>query len=102
MTTDKVYENKEWEYGYRENDPLDGYDPYSNSKILLRASDPQLPEILLPGRQMCHFPLPVPVMSSVVVICAHDRIIPDCIRAAAGGRAIVVREIHFPPDRISM
>ena len=32
VTTDKVYENKEWEYGYRENDPLDGYDPYSNSK----------------------------------------------------------------------
>ena len=32
VTTDKVYENKEWEYGYRECDPLDGYDPYSNSK----------------------------------------------------------------------
>ena len=32
VTTDKVYENKEWEYGYRECDALDGYDPYSNSK----------------------------------------------------------------------
>ena len=32
VTTDKVYENREWEYGYRETDPLDGYDPYSNSK----------------------------------------------------------------------
>ena len=32
ITTDKVYENREWEYGYRECDPLDGYDPYSNSK----------------------------------------------------------------------
>ena len=32
VTTDKVYENKEWEWGYRENEPLDGYDPYSNSK----------------------------------------------------------------------
>ena len=32
VTTDKVYENREWEYGYRECDPLDGYDPYSNSK----------------------------------------------------------------------
>ena len=30
VTTDKVYENREWEYGYRECDPLDGYDPYSN------------------------------------------------------------------------
>ena len=32
VTTDKVYENREWEYGYRECDNLDGYDPYSNSK----------------------------------------------------------------------
>ena len=32
VTTDKVYENREWEYGYRECDPLDGFDPYSNSK----------------------------------------------------------------------
>ena len=32
VTTDKVYLNREWEWGYRENDPLDGYDPYSNSK----------------------------------------------------------------------
>ena len=32
VTTDKVYENREWEWGYRENEPLDGFDPYSNSK----------------------------------------------------------------------
>ena len=32
ITTDKVYRNNEWEWGYRENDYLDGYDPYSNSK----------------------------------------------------------------------
>ena len=32
ITTDKVYHNNEWEWGYREEDPLDGYDPYSNSK----------------------------------------------------------------------
>lgn len=32
VTTDKVYENKEWEWGYREEDVLDGFDPYSNSK----------------------------------------------------------------------
>ena len=32
VTTDKVYENREWCWGYRENEPLDGYDPYSNSK----------------------------------------------------------------------
>lgn len=32
ITTDKCYENKEWHWGYRENDPMGGYDPYSNSK----------------------------------------------------------------------
>ena len=32
VTTDKVYHNREWEWGYRETDPLDGFDPYSNSK----------------------------------------------------------------------
>ena len=32
VTTDKVYQNHEWMWGYRENEPLDGYDPYSNSK----------------------------------------------------------------------
>ena len=32
ITTDKVYQNNEWEWGYRENEPLDGFDPYSNSK----------------------------------------------------------------------
>ena len=34
VTTDKVYDNREWEYGYRETDPLDGYDPYSNCCLL--------------------------------------------------------------------
>jgi CDP-glucose 4,6-dehydratase len=32
VTTDKCYENREWEWGYRENEPMGGYDPYSNSK----------------------------------------------------------------------
>ena len=32
VTTDKCYENKEWVWGYRENEPMGGYDPYSNSK----------------------------------------------------------------------
>jgi len=47
VTTDKVYHNNEWAWGYRENEPLDGYDPYSNSKILFRAGDAQLHQQLL-------------------------------------------------------
>mgnify|MGYP000662386976 FL=1 len=34
VTTDKVYRNNEWCWGYRENEALDGYDPYSNSKVV--------------------------------------------------------------------
>ena len=46
VTTDKVYENREWEYGYSEVDRLDGYDPYSNSKScseLVTHSYPPVP-----------------------------------------------------------
>ena len=38
VTTDKVYKNNEWCWGYREDEPLDGFDPYSNSKKIGRAS----------------------------------------------------------------
>ncbi len=34
VTTDKCYENREWHWGYRENEPMCGYDPYSNSKAV--------------------------------------------------------------------
>ncbi len=81
VTTDKVYENREWEYGYRETDPLDGYDPYSNSKSFF--SD---------GR------VAVSTSRAGNVIgggdFANDRIIPDCIRAAAAGQDIIVRNPH--------
>ena len=36
VTTDKVYKNNEWVYGYKENDPLGGYDPYSSSKAAVK------------------------------------------------------------------
>ena len=42
VTTDKVYQNREWVWGYRENEPLDGYDPYSNSKSCSELCDAQL------------------------------------------------------------
>lgn len=51
VTTDKVYENKEWEWGYREEDVLDGFDPYSNSKSCFGAGYTQLhPALFLPGQ----------------------------------------------------
>lgn len=97
VTTDKVYKNKEWEWGYRENEELDGFDPYSNSK--------SCSELVTHSYERCFFSdhegtfrLPVSTARAGNVIgggdFANDRIIPDCVRAAAAGRDIVVRNPH--------
>lgn len=90
VTTDKVYENKEWEWGYRENEPLDGYDPYSNSK--------SCSELVTHSYKNSFFSDGCVAVSTVRagnVIgggdFAKDRIIPDCVRAAVENREIAVR-----------
>ena len=90
VTTDKVYENKEWVWGYRENEPLDGYDPYSNSK--------SCSELVTHSYVHSFFEnLGVAVSTARAgnVIgggdFAVDRIIPDCVRAAQAGKKIIVR-----------
>ena len=93
VTTDKVYENKEWEYGYRENDPLDGFDPYSNSKSCSElVTHSYQKSFLSQGR------CAVSTSRAGNVIgggdFANDRIIPDCVRAAAAGKDIIVRNPH--------
>lgn len=98
VTTDKVYLNKEWEWGYRENEELNGYDPYSNSKScseLVTSSyknsfmDPNLKKA--DGSR----PAAVSTARAGNVIgggdFAADRIIPDCVRAVLAGREIIVR-----------
>lgn len=93
VTTDKVYENREWEYGYRECDPLDGYDPYSNSK--------SCSELVTHSYQKSFFGdgrCAISTARAGNVIgggdFANDRIIPDCIRAVSKGHAIGVRNPH--------
>lgn len=90
VTTDKVYQNNEWLWGYRENEPLDGYDPYSNSK--------SCSELVTHSYRNSFFALGKPAVSTARagnVIgggdFANDRIIPDCVRAVEAGRAIEVR-----------
>lgn len=90
VTTDKVYLNKEWEWGYRENDELDGFDPYSNSK--------SCSELVTHAYKNSFFSDSLTAVSTARagnVIgggdFANDRIIPDCIRAAINGEDIVVR-----------
>ena len=90
VTTDKVYKNNEWVWGYREDEPLDGYDPYSNSKSC--------------SELVTHSYINSFFKDSIVAVStaragnvigggdfANDRIIPDCIRAVEGGQQIVVR-----------
>ena len=90
VTTDKVYENKEWEYGYRECDPLDGFDPYSNSKSCSELVTHSYAKSFFADG---HTAVSTSRAGNVIGggDFAGDRIIPDCIRAATAGREIVVR-----------
>ncbi len=90
VTTDKVYENKEWVWGYRENEPLDGYDPYSNSK-----SCSELVTHSYKNSFFNQMEVAVSTARAGNVIgggdFANDRIVPDCIRAAMKKETIIVR-----------
>ena len=93
VTTDKVYENREWEYGYRECDPLDGYDPYSNSKSCSElVTHSYKKSFFTDGRCAISTSRAGNVIGGGDF--ANDRIIPDCIRAAAAGNDIIVRNPH--------
>lgn len=90
VTTDKVYNNNEWAWGYREIDPLDGYDPYSNSK--------SCSELVTHSYKNSFFQdgcVSISTARAGNVIgggdFATDRIIPDCIRAVSAGKDIIVR-----------
>lgn len=90
VTTDKVYRNNEWEWGYRETDALDGYDPYSNSKSCSELVTSSYTKSFLKD------------LGTAVSTCragnvigggdfAKDRIIPDCVRAMSEKKEIIVR-----------
>ena len=90
VTTDKVYLNNEWEWGYRENDVLDGYDPYSNSKSCSELVTASYKRSFLNAKGIA-----VSTCRAGNVIgggdFAPDRIIPDCVRAMKKGIDIIVR-----------
>lgn len=90
VTTDKVYENNDLDHAFREDEPLDGYDPYSNSK--------SCSELVTHSYKKCFFADNKTAISTARagnVIgggdFAKDRIIPDCVRAAIAGEDIIVR-----------
>ncbi|MDD6655897.1 MAG: CDP-glucose 4,6-dehydratase [Lachnospiraceae bacterium] len=90
VTTDKVYYNKEWCWGYREDEPLDGYDPYSNSKSCSELVTHSYKASFFEGKDIA-----ISTARAGNVIgggdFANDRIIPDCIRAMETGKVIRVR-----------
>lgn len=90
ITTDKCYENKEWVYGYRENDPMGGYDPYSSSKGCA--------ELLTSSYRNSFFNnLGISLSSTRAgnVIgggdWAEDRLIPDLVRAVSNNQPLIIR-----------
>lgn len=111
VTTDKVYLNHEWERGYREDDELDGYDPYSNSKscselvthaykrsffggICDDTSTTAEASANADGRGVNYIPAISTARAGNVIgggDFANDRIIPDCVRAAVNGDDIIIR-----------
>ncbi|MFW5959660.1 MAG: CDP-glucose 4,6-dehydratase [Chitinivibrionales bacterium] len=96
ITTDKVYENNEWEWGYREIDRLGGYDPYSSSKACA--------EILCSAYRKSYFnPEEYGEKHNVLIATARagnvigggdwakDRLIPDIIRSTVSGKKTPIR-----------
>ena len=99
VTTDKVYLNKEWQWGYRENEELNGFDPYSNSKSCSELVTSSYKKSFFTDEEYQKL---YGTDAPAVTTCragnvigggdfANDRIIPDCIRAVSAGQEIVVR-----------
>jgi CDP-glucose 4,6-dehydratase len=98
ITTDKCYENKEWHWGYRENDTLGGYDPYSNSKAcseLVTAAYRN--SYFNPHTHAQHDTSLASARAGNVIgggDWAHDRLIPDLIRSSVAGETTIIRHPH--------
>jgi len=90
VTTDKVYQNKQWPWGYRETDRLNGSDPYANSKSCSELVTDSCRKSFLSEKGVA-----VSTARAGNVIgggdFSADRIIPDCIRAVRAGKPIQIR-----------
>jgi len=99
VTTDKCYENREWVWGYRENEALGGYDPYSSSKACSELVTSAYrrsfftPKPDLPNTSPA-FPFLASVRAGNVIGGGDwgvDRLVPDCFRALLNGQEILIR-----------
>jgi CDP-glucose 4,6-dehydratase len=92
VTTDKVYDNREWVWPYREIDPLGGHDPYSASKAAAEVVT------AVYQKNLCRGDIAIATARGGNVVgggdWAEDRIVPDIVRAVTTGTPIVLRNPH--------
>jgi len=95
VTTDKCYENKEWAWGYRENEPMGGYDPYSNSKGCAElVTSAYRQSYFSPEKYNTHRVAIASARAGNVIgggDWSEDRLIPDAIKAFEVNEALVIR-----------
>lgn len=98
ITTDKCYENREWVWGYRENEPMGGYDPYSNSKGCAELVSAAYRSSFFNSKSQSHRGVALATVRAGNVIgggdWAQDRLIPDILAAFEQGKVVNIRNPH--------
>lgn len=98
ITTDKCYENREWAWGYRENEPMGGYDPYSNSKGCAELVSAAYRSSFFNASSFAQHGVASATVRAGNVIgggdWAQDRLIPDILAAFEQGRKVDIRNPH--------
>jgi CDP-glucose 4,6-dehydratase len=98
VTTDKCYDNKEWPWGYRENEPVGGHDPYSNSKGCAELVSAAYRSSFFPPERHADHGVALATARAGNVIgggdWATDRLIPDILRAFETGQRVDIRHPH--------
>jgi CDP-glucose 4,6-dehydratase len=95
VTSDKCYENREWLWGYRENEPMGGHDPYSNSKGCAELVTDAYRRSFFPIERLDEHRVAVASVRAGNVIgggdWAKDRLVPDAVQALQSGKRLVLR-----------
>ena len=99
ITTDKCYENREWVWGYRENEPMGGFDPYSSSKGCAELVTAAYRNSFFQPSTISHQPSPAVATARAGNVVgggdwAADRLIPDIMRAITQGNPVNIRNPH--------
>lgn len=98
ITTDKCYENREWAWGYRENEPMGGYDPYSNSKGCAELVSAAYRSSFFNADTYAKHGIALATVRAGNVIgggdWAPDRLIPDILAAFEQGKLVDIRNPH--------